>query len=157
MRKMIGVLALATGTMVWSSCNSQPPPPPFKPVVDVRQLMAGIIDPSAVAFWDSTGTIVDANGVVERQPNTDEEWTAMRNHAMILAESGNLMMMPRRARDNGDWMKFSQEFIDQAAAAMKAAEARDPVRMFSTGTDLYQACLNCHTEYIAEIKAAQGK
>ena len=35
-------------------------------------------------------------------PETDEEWTAIRDSAAIIAESGNLLLMPGRARDQGD-------------------------------------------------------
>ena len=50
-------------------------------------------------------------GTEERQPHTDQEWAAVRDSAVVLAESGNLMMMVPRAYDGGDWMKLSQELV----------------------------------------------
>ena len=38
-------------------------------------------------------------GTEERQPHTDQEWAAVRDSAVVLAESGNLMMMVPRAYD----------------------------------------------------------
>jgi hypothetical protein len=32
----------------------------------------------------------------------------------------------------------------------KAAEAKDVERMLSTGSDMYQACVNCHEKYLPE-------
>jgi len=39
---------------VCSACGA--PPPPFKPVADVKQLMQGAIDPNADIIWEATGT-----------------------------------------------------------------------------------------------------
>ena len=41
------------------------------------------------------------------------------------AESGNLLRMDQRARDQGDWIKDSKLVIDAGAAAYKAAQAKD--------------------------------
>ena len=42
-----------------------------------------------------------------------------------LAESGNLLMMRGRARDQGEWMKDAKALVDVGAAAYKAAKAKD--------------------------------
>lgn len=154
MRKTLGFLLLSAGTIVSGGCNKTPDPPPFKPVVDVKLLMEGIVDPSADLIWESSGTIVESTGVVERKPKDDEEWTNVRNRAMMVAEAGNLLMMAPRAKDTGDWMKYSQEMIDTGTAAMRAAEAKDVEKLFATGGQLYQACTDCHQNYIEEIKNA---
>lgn len=152
MRKTPGFLLLSAAALAFSSCNQAPAAVPFKPAVDVKQLMAGIVDPSADTIWENSGTVVEAGGITERTPKNDEEWTNVRNRAMMVAESGNLLMMAPRARDGGDWMKYSQELIDTATACMKAAEAKDVEKLFATGGALYQACTNCHRNYIEEIK-----
>ena len=43
-------------------------------------------------------TIDTKDGTEEIRPRTDEEWTAVRNAAVTLAESGNLLMMVPRAQ-----------------------------------------------------------
>ena len=131
-----------------SACNGAPPAPPFKPMADVKQLMQGAIDPNAFVIWDATGTITTAHGVEERRPQNKAEWDAVRNAAITLTESGNLLMMSPRARDGGEWMKRSQEMIDQGFAAWKAAEAKDAATLFTIGGDLYEACSNCHRRYM---------
>jgi hypothetical protein len=139
------VCALAAG-----ACNSTPPPP-FKPVVDNKLLMQAVIDPSADEIWDSVRTIITKDGAQQIQPHTNAEWDAVRNHAVALAESGNLLMMVPRAKDGGEWMKRAQELIDTSERAIRAAEAKNAEQLFTVGGDIYESCSNCHRQYMEAI------
>jgi hypothetical protein len=143
-----------------SGCSSAPPPPPFKPVADVKQLMASVVDPSADAFWDSVGWIDDAQGTLEIEPKTPEEWDAVRNHAYVVAESGNLLMMSSRAKDGGEWMRLSAALVEAGQKGVRAAEQHNKQGVFDSGAEIYDACTNCHVKYALEIQqkaAAAGK
>ena len=135
-----------------ASCGG-PQPPPYKPVADVKQLMAAV-DANADVIWLATGTIISKEGVLERRPKNQEEWDAVRNAAIMLTESGNLLMMPPRAKDGDVWMKRSQAMIDTGLAAWKAAEAKNVDQLFTVGGDVYEACSQCHREYMDAIKNA---
>ena len=137
---------------VVSGCSSAPPPPPFKPVADVKQLMASVVEPAAEVYWDAVGTIIDKEGTHEIEPQTIEEWDAVRNAAYVVAESGNLLMMPSRAKDVGDWMTMSQAMIDAGQRAIRAAEARNKTAVFDVGAEVYETCTNCHAKYAVEIQ-----
>ena len=50
---------------------------------------------SRTAIFESVSVVITAAGIKETQPRTDEEWLAVRNNALILAEAGNLLKMPR--------------------------------------------------------------
>jgi hypothetical protein len=70
-------------------------PSSFQPVGNMSQLMIDIVYPTSDAIF-----------YVERAaPKNDREWNALRATALTLAESGNLLMMDKRARDQGDWIK----------------------------------------------------
>ena len=79
------------GALILSACGGAPAPPPYRPVADVKQLMASVVEPAAEVYWDAVGTIIDANGITEIEPTTTEEWDAVRNAAYVVAESGNLL------------------------------------------------------------------
>jgi hypothetical protein len=143
MRRRGAILLL--GACLTAGCG--PAPPPYKPVADVKQLMQGIVDPSADVVWDSVATIFTKDHVEERRPRTDEEWAHVRNHAMILTEAGNLLMMPTRAKDGDQWMKMSQDLIDTAAIALRAAEGRNVDALLDVGGRIDEACENCHKKY----------
>jgi hypothetical protein len=124
-----------------------PAPPPYKPIADVKQLMQGIVDPSADVVWESVATIFTKDHVEERRPRTKEEWEHVRSNAMILTESGNLLMMSPRAKDGGDWMKMAQGLVDTASVALRAADAKDADGLLKVGGEIDEACENCHKKY----------
>lgn len=122
-------------------------PPPFVPVGDVQQLMEMVIDPAADIVWESVGTIVTFDGTEEIFPRSDEEWSTVRNSAMVLAESGNLLMVGDRAKGEGPWMIMSQALVEAGMVALEAAEAKDPEAVFAVGEQIYNACETCHVLY----------
>ena len=140
-------MVLCAALVVAASAACGPAAPPFKPVADVKQLMQGVVDPSADAVWGSVATIFTKEGTEERRPRTKEEWEAVRGHAMTLTESGNLLMMPGRAKDGGDWMKFAQELVDTSAVVLRAAEARDVDGLLNVGGQIDEVCERCHKKY----------
>jgi len=151
--RQIPWLVLA-GALLGCGGNPTPPlqmPPPFRPVADVKQLMATVVEPAAEVYWDAVGTIIDRKGIVDIAPKTVEEWEAVRNSAYVVAESGNLLMMAGRARDNGDWMKLSQALVDVGRRAIQAAESKNTAAVFDVGADVYDACTNCHARYALEL------
>src|SRR5215831_18377447 len=103
------------------ACGRQPE---FKPVANVKQLMVVTVGPCAEVVFDSVGTIVSAEGIEEIAPKNDEEWTTVGNSALMLAESGNLLMMGGRAKDKRKWAELSHAMIEAGTAAFKAAEAK---------------------------------
>jgi hypothetical protein len=136
--------------IVLAGCNIAPPPPPYKPVADVKTLMASIVEPAADLYWDAVGTIIDEKGVQEIAPKTVEEWDAVRNAAYVVAESGNLLLMPTRVK-GADWVQLSQAMTDAAQKAIRAAESRNKTAVFDTGAELYDTCTNCHVKYSPAI------
>ena len=133
-----------------SACGG-PAPVPFKPIVDNKLLMQSVVDPNADFVWDAVKIIMTKDGEQDIRPRSDAEWTAVRNAAITVMESGNLLMMAPRAKDAGDWMRLSQELIDTSQSAIRAAESKDADRLFTVGGDIYDACSHCHQKYMEAI------
>ena len=100
---------------------------PFKPTATIQDLMKHEVDPSADSLWESVSTIVTAAGVEEHQPRTDEEWHAVRHHAIVLMEAGNLLMMDGR-RIAAPGMKLEDEGIQGILTAAEAQHTIDANR-----------------------------
>jgi len=124
--------------------------PEFRVTADMKQLMNWILDPHADVVWAAVGTTITEAGTQEHLPETDEQWTAIRNSAAIIAESGNLLLLPERARDQGDWAKHAHALTKAAQEALDAAEAKDAEALFTAGSDVYLACSACHAQYMIE-------
>jgi len=139
------------GSAAIAACSRAPEPPPFKPVADTKLLMQAVVDPTADEIWDAVRTIITDKGTEEIRPRTNAEWDAVRNHAVALAESGNLLMMVPRAKDGGEWMKRAQDLIDTSERAIRAAEAKNADQLFTAGGDIYESCSGCHQKYMEAI------
>lgn len=112
-------------------------PSNFQPVGNMSQLMIDVIYPTSDAIF-----------YVERNPpQNDRDWSLLRANALTLAESGNLLMMGSRARDQGEWIKDAKMLVDAGAAAFKAAQAKDLNAVVALNDQLYTACVTCHQTY----------
>jgi len=112
-------------------------PSNFQPVGNMSQLMIDVIYPTSDAIF-----------YVERNPpQNDHDWSVLRANALTLAESGNLLMMGARARDQGEWIKDAKLLVDAGAAAFKAAQAKDLNAVVGLNDQLYTACVTCHQTY----------
>ena len=89
--------------------------PPFQPVGTLHELMLGIVKPTSDVIFKFQYD----------PPKTDAEWALVQNAALMLGETGNLLLMPGRAKDTGDWTKYSKALVDAGSAAFKAAIAKD--------------------------------
>jgi hypothetical protein len=119
-------------------------------VADVKQVMTAILEPAAEVYWDASGTIIDTTGVHELAPANDEEWAAVWRAALMIAESGNLLMLEGRARDKDRWMTLSRAMVSVGKEAAAAALARDPAAVLEVGGRVYEACTACHAAYALE-------
>jgi hypothetical protein len=121
--------------------------PVAAPVGTVKQVMKGIVGPAANVVFSSVSATVTTAGIEEKAPHTDEEWEAVGNSAVALAEAGNLLMMENRAVDKGEWIKMSQAMIDAAKVALKATEAKSADDVLASGDAINVSCDNCHRRY----------
>ncbi len=146
MRMRIGVVVAAA--FIVASCAAEAPTgPPYRTDASVRMLMANMVDPAADLVWDAVGTIVDYSGEDHWEPETEEEWLAVRYGAMSIIEAGNLLMMDTRARDQEQWIRLSEGMMDAGMLAFQAAESEDADLVFALGEDVYNSCNNCHMLY----------
>ena len=112
--------------------------PGFQPVGTVRQIMLGIVAPTSDVIFK----------IPNQAPKDEKEWATVQNSALTLAEAGNLLLMPGRAKDNGDWTKFSKALITQGSKAFKAANAKDAKPLEDIGNDIDDVCETCHAKYL---------
>jgi hypothetical protein len=137
------LLGLSILMVVSMAASTMAQAPGYQPVGTVRQIMLGIVAPSSDVLFK----------VPSQAPKDDKEWKTVQDNTLMLAEAGNLLLMPGRAKDNGDWTKFAKALIDQGSKAFKAANAKDAKSLEDIGNDVDQVCEDCHAKYLP--KSAQ--
>jgi cytochrome c553 len=124
-----------------------PAGPPIVPVASIKQIMNGIVDPASMVVYNAVSSKVTTKGTEDIAPRNDDEWAKVGDSAVALVEAGNLLLMPGRAIDNGDWVKMTQAMIDGAKLAVKAAADKSADGILGAGEPINTACDNCHGRY----------
>ena len=112
--------------------------------------MEHVIDPAADVFWGAR-----ARSSRPGRPAAPDDRCRLGgrlNAAATLVESGNLLTLKGRARDQKEWLQYSRALQDAAAGGMKAAKAKDERAVFDTGGQIYVACRSCHMKYLLGYK-----
>jgi cytochrome c556 len=150
----------------------QPPASPageYKTTFTIREIMDAMVMPPAEAVW---GAVSYVDGPEPTGPKNDEEWTKVRRHAITLAESADLILMPGRrtakpgekavdpksqldpeqidaliAKDRPDWTQQAHKLHDAAMAVAKATEQKNGKELASAGDALLEVCSKCHEKY----------
>jgi hypothetical protein len=126
---------------------AQDPSASVSPTATMKQLMLDMIYPSS----NDILVLINRGG-----PKDEGEWAAARRDAMTLSESGNLLMMPGRMRDQGDWMGHVKMLADAGASAYKAAQEKNAQALGAVAGPLDASCTNCHKQYRPNVYPRQG-
>jgi len=129
------------------------------------------VDPSADAIWDAAGTSITREGLVEKQPRSDEEWQALRRYAVVLLEATNLLVLPGRRvarqefpadgpgvfsseeigaelrRRQQEFNGFAQGLRVSGRRVLAAIDARNVDALLKEGAQLDGACEACHRSF----------
>ncbi len=123
----------------------------YNTALNVKEVMALVLEPASDILWDSGGWVLDASGYEELYPTTDEGWDFVRAQAAVVVESGNMLALPGRAEDNDAWMIYAEGLSDAGILAMEAAAAQNEEDFFQAGAQLYSVCTACHQAYNPDI------
>ena len=150
--KILAVVAAVVVGVVLAGCEPAPAPEPYVSVHNTHDVMTWLLDPAADQVWASAGQIITEAETVDLAPTTDAGWNEVRYSATVVAEAGNLLMLPAHARDQEDWMEISRGLFQAGVMAAEAAEAHDADALFDAGGVIYNVCVACHQLYAADIK-----
>ena len=148
--KLMWVLLLASGVWGCSEAPEQSSQMPYQATASIHDFMYWVLEPAADVIWDNAGFVITEEGEVDLQPTTKDGWDKVRNAATVVAEAGNLMMMPGYRADTADWVEYSAGITRAALQARAAAQAQDADALFDAGGALYNVCRACHNRYIVE-------
>jgi cytochrome c556 len=146
MRILISLSALiVTGALFAQVAN-------YESVATTKDIMVDMAIPASNALFDAGS----------KEKPTDEEWAGYRKQALLLAEAGNLLMVPGRiatgptkvkskakAANPAAWNAASKLMRDAGKAAMVAIDKKD---LDTLGGDvagmILDSCSGCHDQYM---------
>ena len=161
----VGALALLAQTSTTSG--------PQQVHANLNQLMRGALYPASnVVFSAQTENPADVKPIPGQDPSMATDpltstfggWLAVENAALTLAESANLLSIPRRTCANGvpvpitdpAWATFVQQLRDASMQAYRAAQAKDQDKMIENSETLSAACAGCHLKW-RDRRAAENR
>ncbi|MBV9743467.1 MAG: hypothetical protein JO099_06870 [Acidobacteriia bacterium] len=121
------------------ACAAVAQAPSYQPVGSVSQIMLAMSYPMS-----------DDLLYIERNPpKSDHDWTKLQYTALMLAESGNLLMIERLGvpKDKEGWIRDCKLLIDAGAAAYKAARAKDLNAILALNGQIVDSCTTCHADF----------
>ena len=148
LNKLHRVLGVGMVLSVLSCSEPTSAPPPYQSTASVHDFMYWVLEPAADGIWDSAGFVITIEGEQDLQPTTQEGWDQVRNSATLVAEAGNLLMMPGYRADDEDWLEYAQGLITTGLVARQAAIDQDADALFDAGGAIYNVCRACHNRYI---------
>lgn len=153
----------------------------LQPTAPIEEVMRYIVDPAADSIWESVVIEVTAAGTTSKAPSSEEDWLALRRHAVILGEATNLLLMVGRpvaapgsrsempgvdlepeqieallAANRGAWEAFVGGLRESARLVLESIERRDVDALLVAGDGLDLACENCHVVYWYPSLADRG-
>lgn len=162
-----------------ASCSESSQPPPevnhdLQPLATVQEIMHLDVEPAAFGVWESVSSETTAEGTVDKAPQTDAEWAAVRGHAVMLAEAANLLLIkgrhvvaPGKTLEDADargisspeeiqkaieesqnqFFSFAQALRAATQSAIKAIDAKDTTALVSAGGAIDTVCEDCHSKF----------
>lgn len=173
-RKPLIIMVLAA---VMTACNQQAATdtatvPVLTPFATVQEIMLSVVDPNVDPIWNAVSTTVTKDGVEEKAPATDAEWATLRQHAIVLIETANLLQIPGRQvavagastsihpveqdpkaieqliRDHQtDFAQKALGLQEAAKVALLAIDEKSPDALLKAGEGIEHACEACHAAY----------
>jgi hypothetical protein len=148
--RLLAPLVLAGSAVTFAQAPAPQPQPTVAPNATGAQLprgpaLVGSVSDIMSKFIYPVGDEVFY--ISRNVPQNEKEWNAYEARMLMLAESGNLLMMPGRARDQDRWMRDARLLVDAGTAAYRAAQARDVAAIEQLNEQMYNACVVCHQDY----------
>jgi hypothetical protein len=121
-------------------------PPKLEAVAETKLLMEGL----AKVNFDGLGKLL------KDKPTDAENWTFARGQALIIAETGNLLMLrpPKGKAAQDAWLGYASDMKNAAAQLAKSAGEKDYLNSRANLMTLSNTCNRCHEKFGLKIRVA---
>jgi hypothetical protein len=112
----------------------------------IRDQMKAVVDPNSSVIFTIGGEVDPANGPSQTQ-TTDARWAQAADAAEQLKLAARALQRRGMAIDRGLWMSDAKLLGATAAAAERAAAAKNAMDFAAAANTLGDVCSNCHARY----------
>ncbi|HZT83619.1 MAG TPA: cytochrome c [Gemmataceae bacterium] len=122
---------------------ARPAAPRLEAVAETRLLMEGL----------NQANFRGLERLLKQKPADVEAWTFARGQALLIAETGNLLMLrPPKNKGQDAWMDRAADMRARATALARAAGNQDYPRTRAALADLANSCNRCHQTFRVPVK-----
>jgi hypothetical protein len=138
------VAAVLACLLILSGLPAQPrAQPKQEPVAETKLLMEGLALPNFRGL--------DRN--LRQQPAEAEAWSFLRGQALLVAETGNLLMLrPPKSGGQDAWNANAAQLRESATRLARAAAERDYERSRTGLAELANTCNHCHQTFRVNVR-----
>jgi hypothetical protein len=112
--------------------------PRLVPVAETKLVMEGI----------AQANFQGLERILKNKEIDDDSWSFARGQALLIAESGNLLMLrPPKNAGEDSWMKLSSQLRESSTNLARVVASRDVERSRKGLTDLANVCNRCHQNF----------
>jgi hypothetical protein len=119
--------------------KAKQPSPRLEAVAETKLLMEGLAE----------SNLRGLGKLLRDKPADAEAWAFARGQALLIGETGNLLMMrpPRSAAGQEAWLSHSADLRDAAGALARAAVAKDYPKSRTALAGVANVCNRCHQAF----------
>jgi hypothetical protein len=119
--------------------------PKFEALAETRLIMEGLAHSNYRSL----------NKLLKERPADNDTWVFARGQALLLAETGNLLLLrPPRNSGRDTWMKLGMGLRSAAGTVARHAGNRDYPGAKAALAELTNACNRCHQTFRIPVKVA---
>ena len=113
--------------------------PKLEPVAETKLLMEGLAEPNMRGLAK----------LLREKPKEADAWTFGRGQALLIGETGNLLMMrpPRTAAGQDAWMTHAVELRDGGANLARILATKDYMKSRAALASVANVCNHCHQAF----------
>ena len=94
--------------------------------------------------------------LADNVPADDAGWDRVVANAVMLAESGNMMLAGPRLLPQPEWSKHAHDLVARSMVAAEAARKHDLDGVLDAGNAIYETCDACHSQFMPAKVAEQA-
>jgi hypothetical protein len=132
------MLAAGAALPVGAQERKSAPTPRLVSVAETKLIMEGITMPNYTGIGRR----------LERKPADVETWAVVRGQGLLVAETGNLLMLrPPKNQGQDAWMRHATDLRESGAELARQAASRDYDKTRTALADLTNTCNRCHQTF----------